>query len=137
MDRLSEEQRSYNMSRIRGKDTKPEQIVRKLLWDNGFRYRLHKKDLPGKPDIVFIGKKKAIFVHGCFWHKHDCKNFKWPQSNEEFWREKIEGNALRDLKNQKKLSKLDWKYLIIWECEIKGKALCGLQQKVDEFLLED
>ena len=122
MDVHSPKQRSYNMSRIKGKNTKPELLVRKWLWSEGYRYRLHRKDLPGKPDIVFPGRKKAIFVHGCFWHKHDCKYFKWPRSNEEFWKEKINGNVSRDKKNYKSLQECGWDYFVLWECELKGNA---------------
>lgn len=118
----SPKQRSFNMSQIRGKDTKPEIIVRKLLWNNGFRYRLHKKDLPGKPDLVFTGKKKAIFINGCFWHKHNCDRFQWPKSNQIFWKEKITSNVRRDKENSSKLQKQDWKVLTIWECEIDNMS---------------
>jgi DNA mismatch endonuclease (patch repair protein) len=107
------------MSRIKGKNTKPELLVRKWLWSQGYRYRLHRKGLPGKPDVVFPGRKKAIFVHGCFWHKHDCKYFKWPRSNEEFWKEKINGNATRDQRNYKALQENGWDYFVLWECELK------------------
>lgn len=134
MDVHSRKQRSYNMSQIKGKDTKPEIIVRKWLWNNGYRYRLHRKDLPGKPDIVFPGRKKAIFVNGCFWHKHDCKYFKWPKSNKEFWHQKIEGNAKRDADNYSKLVSAGWKYLIIWECELKKPDLTPQWDKIQRFL---
>ena len=120
MDNNKAKQRSYNMSQIRGKDTKPELFVRRLLWSMGHRYRLHYKKLPGKPDIVFIGKKKAVFVHGCFWHRHDCPIFVWPKNNELFWKEKIEGNVERDKINQKKLLENGWGFLIIWECVIRN-----------------
>ena len=121
MDVHSPEQRSYNMSRIKGKNTKPELLVRKWLWSRGYRYRLHRKDLPGKPDIVFPRQRKAVFVHGCFWHKHDCRYFKWPRANREFWRKKINGNAQRDQENYQALRANDWKYFIIWECELKNR----------------
>ncbi|WP_407355286.1 very short patch repair endonuclease [Methanolobus sp. WCC5] len=134
MDVHSPKVRSYNMSQIKGKNTKPEMIVRKWLWNNGYRYRLHLKYLPGKPDIVFIGRKKAIFVHGCFWHKHDCKYFKWPKSNIEFWHQKIEGNVKRDSYNYSKLVSAGWKYLVIWECELKKPDLVPLWNNVKEFL---
>lgn len=113
--------RSYNMSRIKGKNTGPEMIIRSLLWKTGYRYQLHVKDLPGKPDIIFRGKKKAIFINGCFWHMHDCKNFKWPKTNIEFWKNKINNNAMRDTKNYLELSKKGWVVLIIWQCEIEDK----------------
>lgn len=113
--------RSYNMSRIRYKNTKPELLVRKWLWAHGYRYRLHQKGLPGKPDIVFPGLKKAVFVHGCFWHKHDCTHFKWPQTRSGFWNKKINENVMRDQKNFDALIASGWSYFIIWECQITGK----------------
>jgi DNA mismatch endonuclease (patch repair protein) len=119
MDVHSPERRSFNMSRIKGKNTKPEILARKWLWVHGFRYRLHRKDLPGKPDIVFIRQKKAIFIHGCFWHKHECRYFKWPLTNAEFWKKKINESVTRDQKNYADLSAGGWRYLIIWECELK------------------
>ncbi|MCI5207788.1 MAG: DNA mismatch endonuclease Vsr [Candidatus Electrothrix sp. ATG2] len=128
MDVHSPEQRSYNMSRIKGKNTKPELLVRKWLWSQGYRYRLHRKDLPGKPDIVFPGQKKAIFVHGCFWHKHDCKYFKWPRTNEEFWRKKINGNVSRDQKNYRALQEDGWDYFVLWECELKTSKVLTLER---------
>jgi DNA mismatch endonuclease, patch repair protein len=114
--------RSRMMSGIRGKDTKPEMIVRRALHKAGFRYRLHEKKLPGKPDIVLPKYKTAIFVHGCFWHGHGCKDFKWPKSRVEFWRDKIEGNVARDRREMAALGKMGWQVLIVWECETK--ALC-------------
>jgi len=121
VDVHSPEQRSYNMSRIKGKNTKPELIVRKWLWSQGYRYRLHRKDLPGKPDIVFSGRKKVIFVHGCFWHKHNCRYFKWPETNPEFWKKKINENVRRDQKNYQDLIADGWHYFVVWECEIRQK----------------
>ncbi len=134
MDVHSPEQRSYNMSQVKGKDTKPEKLIRQLLWRNGYRYRLHRKDLPGKPDIVFPGRRKVIFVHGCFWHKHDCKYFKWPASNDNFWRQKIEGNFRRDQINYKALNEAGWKYFIVWECEIKNMPQEVLRDRIMQFL---
>ena len=119
MDVHSPERRSFNMSRIKGKNTRPEMLVRRWLWANGYRYRLHRKDLPGKPDIVFAGRKKTIFIHGCFWHKHECSYFKWPQTNAEFWRKKINESVTRDQKNYVDLIGGGWSYIIIWECELK------------------
>ncbi len=114
------EKRSYNMSRIRGKDTKPEEIVRKYLFSQGFRYRKNDARLPGKPDIVLPKYKTVIFVNGCFWHGHEgCKYFVWPKNNEEFWRTKITGNIQRDEKNYAFLAQLGWKVLVVWECELK------------------
>lgn len=114
------EQRSYNMSRIRGKNTKPEELVRKYLFAQGFRYRKNDVRLPGKPDIVLPKYKTVIFVNGCFWHGHEgCKYFVWPKSNTEFWKNKITGNIQRDMRNQQELSKQGWSVIIIWECELK------------------
>lgn len=134
MDVHSPDQRSFNMSRIKGKNTKPEMIVRQWLWRNGLGYRLHRNDLPGKPDIVFAGRKKVIFVNGCFWHKHNCKYFKWPKSNTEFWRQKIEGNVRRDADNFAALTAGGWGYMVIWECDIKEKNLEPLWERIKEFL---
>ena len=120
MDVKSKEARSYNMSRIRGKDTKPEELVRKYLFAHGFRYRKNDARLPGKPDIVLPKFKTVVFVNGCFWHKHEgCKYFVWPKSNAEFWEKKIESNIVRDERNYKRLEDLGWRVLIVWECELK------------------
>jgi DNA mismatch endonuclease, patch repair protein len=114
------ETRSYNMSQISGKDTKPEMIVRKFLHANGFRYRLHVKDLPGKPDLVLPKYNSVIFVHGCFWHAHEgCKFFKIPQTRTEWWREKLFGNKLRDEKRISELKDIGWNVIAVWECELK------------------
>jgi DNA mismatch endonuclease (patch repair protein) len=134
MDVHTPQQRSFNMSRIKRGNTKPEEKLRKLLWNNGFRYRLHYKKLPGKPDIVFPSRKKVIFVNGCFWHKHNCRYFKWPQTNTEFWEEKITANVTRDNKNYNALTELGWCYLIIWECEIKTKDTEPVLAKLLSFL---
>ena len=115
-------QRSYNMSRIRGKDTKPEEMVRKYLFSQGFRYRKNDTRLPGKPDIVLPKYKTVIFVNGCFWHKHEgCKNFVWPKNNAEFWKDKITGNVVRDQENRKRLCALGWRIITIWECELRPR----------------
>lgn len=137
MDVHTKQQRSYNMSRIKGKDTKPEEILRKLLWKHGYRYRLHYKKLPGKPDIVFPSRKMVIFVNGCFWHKHECKYFKWPKTNTDFWEKKITGNVTRDNKNYKALVSLGWSYLIIWECELKTKSVEPVFEKIKVFLTSE
>ncbi len=116
----SPEIRSYNMSRIKGKDTKPEEIVRKYLFSRGFRYRKNVSALPGKPDIVLPKYRICIFVNGCFWHKHEgCKYFVWPKNNAEFWKTKIESNIARDLVNQKKLRDQGWMVITVWECELR------------------
>ena len=112
--------RSYNMSQVKGKNTKPEMLVRKFLHANGFRYKLHDKSLPGKPDIVLPKYKTIIEVQGCFWHAHkNCKYFKLPQTNIEFWKEKISKNINRDKENHKKIETLGWNLIVIWECELK------------------
>lgn len=116
----SSETRSYNMSRIRNKDTTPEELVRKHLFSKGFRYRKNDARLPGKPDIVLSKYKAVIFVNGCFWHGHTgCRYFVWPKNNSEFWREKIIGNIARDQKNYELLRELGWHVFVIWECELK------------------
>lgn len=122
MDVHDQKTRSYNMSRVKGKDTKPEEIVRKYLFSQGFRYRKNDKRLPGKPDIVLPKYKTVIFVNGCFWHKHEgCKYFVWPKSNSEFWKEKIESNIVRDKKQYEELQNAGWHVIIVWECELKKK----------------
>lgn len=114
------EQRSYNMSRIRGKNTKPEELVRRYLFAQGFRYRKNDARFPGKPDIVLPKYKTVIFVNGCFWHAHEgCKYFVWPKSNVDFWKRKINGNIQRDLRNNQLLSEQGWNVIVIWECQLK------------------
>lgn len=114
------EQRSYNMSRIRNKNTKPEELVRKYLFSKGFRYRKNDSRLPGKPDIVLPKYKTVIFVNGCFWHGHeDCRYFVWPQNNADFWKNKISGNIQRDRQNRQVLAGQGWHIIDIWECELK------------------
>jgi len=116
------EQRSRNMSAIKSKNTKPEIIVRKLLHSMGYRFRLHKKDLPGSPDIVLPKYKTVIFVHGCFWHRHkNCKYASTPKTRQEFWEAKFRENINRDKLNQENLSSKGWKIILVWECEIKDK----------------
>lgn len=133
MDVHDRKTRSYNMSRIRGKDTKPEEQVRKYLFSEGFRYRKNDKSLPGTPDIVLPKYKTVIFVNGCFWHHHDCRWFVWPKNNAEFWRAKIETNEERDFTNRCQLEQLGWKVIVIWECELKQnkeKILNELTEKL-------
>ena len=133
MDSLSKERRSWNMSRIKGKDTKPELIVRSLLHRMGYRFRLHRKDLPGKPDIVLPKYKTVVFVHGCFWHRHNgCKYAYSPKSRKSFWQKKFQGNIERDKLNQAKVKKAGWQVIVIWECQIK--KLKALQKKVEKML---
>lgn len=134
MDRHSPETRSYNMSRIKGKDTKPEIEVRKYLFSQGYRYRKNVKRLHGCPDIVLPKYKTCIFVNGCFWHKHErCRYFVWPKNNAEYWREKIEGNVVRDNKNYKLLQDEGWKVIIIWECEVRNsfeQTMCSVTDMI-------
>lgn len=119
MDVFSPEKRSQVMSRIRSKDTKPEKIIRSILHKLGFRFRINRKDLPGKPDIVLPKYKTVIFVHGCFWHQHEgCKIASKPKSNIKFWQDKFSRNIERDKKNQEDLYKMGYRVLVIWECEI-------------------
>lgn len=121
-DVLSKEQRKRCMSHVRGKDTKPEVMVRQYLFANGFRYRLYRKDLPGKPDIVLPKYKTVIFINGCFWHGHSgCKYATIPEANHDFWLAKISGNIERDKSNHAKLFELGWKVIEIWQCELKPK----------------
>ena len=127
------EQRSRNMSAIKSKNTKPEIAVRKLLHSMGYRFRLHRKDLPGSPDIVLPKYKKVIFVHGCFWHRHqNCKYASNPKTRREFWEKKFKENIERDKKTQEKLKNLGWKTKIVWECEIKKQD--KLIKKLEDFL---
>ncbi len=121
MDVVSSEKRSLMMSGIKEKDTQPEIAVRKFLHANGFRFRLHRKDLPGKPDIVLPKINTCIFVHGCFWHRHNCKKGRHlPKSNVDFWKAKLEKNKTRDQKNKQALMKLGWNVLVVWECHINN-----------------
>ena len=109
-----------NMSHIRSKNSKPEEIVRKYLFSKGFRYRKNVKDLPGKPDIVLPKYKTVVFVNGCFWHKHDCHRFVWPSSNKEYWIPKIQKNVKRDLENTRQLKEQGWQVLTVWECQLRA-----------------
>jgi DNA mismatch endonuclease, patch repair protein len=128
-------ERSEIMRRVRSADTTPELIVRKLAHSLGFRYRLHKKELPGKPDLVFSGKRKVIFVHGCFWHGHKCKRGnRLPKKNREYWTKKISTNMKRDKNQVEELKKAGWSVLTIWECETNDQD--SLTHKIVEFLNE-
>ena len=124
--------RSRIMSRIRGKDTRPEMIVRKGLHARGFRYRLHDRRLPGKPDLVFPHRRAVILVHGCFWHGHECHLFKWPESRVEFWKLKINRNRERDAGNLTRLRATGWRVLVIWECVLKGRLKRPVNAVLDE-----
>lgn len=124
--------RSRMMAGIRGKNTAPEMLVRRGLHMRGFRFRLHAKALPGKPDLVFPALRAAIFVHGCFWHGHDCHLFKWPGSRVDFWREKISGNVARDQAVTCALTAEGWRVLTIWECALKGREKRPVAAVLDE-----
>lgn len=129
-DNHTPEERSYNMSRIRYKDTKPEEKVRKYLFSKGFRYRKNVQSLPGRPDIVLPKYRTVIFVHGCFWHKHDCKRFRWPSTNAEYWTKKITNNAKRDRDNIEKLQHDGWNVIVVWECELKRNVIDRTMNRV-------
>lgn len=129
-DNHSKTQRSYNMSRIRSTNTAPEEKVRKYLFSKGFRYRKNVRKLPGCPDIVLPKYKTVIFVNGCFWHKHNCKRFVWPSSNQEYWYNKINGNVLRDEKNRLLLESDGWNVVVVWECELKKKTFDDAMEKL-------
>lgn len=134
-DTLSPAERSERMRRVKSKDTKPEMVVRRLVHALGYRYRLHSKKLPGKPDLIFAGRRKVIFVHGCFWHRHDEKNCaltRWPKSRLEFWGPKLLANQRRDADNQTRLTGLGWRFLIVWECELRDRV--ELTRRIVEFL---
>lgn len=137
MDVHNKESRSYNMSRIKGRKTKPEEIVAKYLFSQGFRYRRNVKKLPGTPDIVLKKYKTVIFVNGCFWHMHEgCKYFVWPKDNSEFWKNKLLANKERDEKEKKGIEELGWKVIVVWECQLKKaereRTLNWLVEKIRE-----
>jgi DNA mismatch endonuclease (patch repair protein) len=135
MDKLDAVRRSSNMRKIRSCDTKPEMLVRKRLHGLGFRYRLYRPDLPGRPDLVFPSRKKVIFVNGCFWHQHPdqrCLDYRIPQSNRAYWVNKLNNNLVRDDRNYADLVRLGWKILIIWECETSN--MDDLSEKIVHFL---
>jgi len=120
MDKLTKERRSWNMSKIRSNDTLPEMRVRKALWHMGYRYRLHYKLLPGKPDIVITKQRIVVFVHGCFWHRHEnCIEASRPKTNSAYWETKIARNIERDRKNQSLIREAGWRVIVIWECHVK------------------
>lgn len=122
MDNLTKKERSLQMGKIRSKDTKPELTVRYIIHNAGYRYRLHRKDLPGKPDLVFVSLGKIVNVNGCFWHGHKCSAGRIPKSNVEFWTNKIQTNKERDKRNLKKLNKLGWSVKTVWECQTKNRT---------------
>lgn len=133
MDNLTAAERSERMSRVRWKDTRPELIVRRLVHSMGYRYRLHKRELPGSPDLVFAGRRKVIFVHGCFWHRHGCPSGRrLPKSRLDFWQPKLESNKRRDLRTKRELERLGWAVLTLWECETKDTVT--LSSRIRAFL---
>jgi DNA mismatch endonuclease (patch repair protein) len=133
MDRISREQRSANMRRIRSKNTGPELVLRRLIHGLGYRFRLHRKDLPGRPDLVFPGRRKVIFAHGCFWHQHaGCREGRIPGTRRDYWTPKLKGNQTRDAANRALLEEQGWKVLVIWECDLKDPK--SLSVRVKRFL---
>ena len=134
MDTLSKAERSWNMAKIRGKDTGPERAVRSLLHRAGYRFRLHVKDLPGKPDIVLPKYHAVIFVHGCFWHRHrNCKMASIPKTHRKFWADKFARNVANDRKHLRQLRRLGWKVLVVWECQLRhpDNVLARLRKALD------
>jgi DNA mismatch endonuclease, patch repair protein len=131
-DTLSPAQRSFNMSQIRGKNTRPEMLLRRGLHGRGLRFRLHRRDLPGCPDIVFPRHNVCIFVHGCFWHRHNCSLFRLPATRTSFWKQKINNNRSRDRKVIRELLKAGWRILVVWECAIRGPHRHDLNQLLDQ-----
>jgi len=132
-DQFSPEQRSWIMRQVRSKNTNPELIVRRLLHRLGYRFRLHRRDLPGTPDLVFVSRRKVIFVHGCFWHQHrKCRRGSMPASNTAFWRSKLRRNVVRDAKHLATLKALGWRSLVVWECCTKNAA--QLSRRLTDFL---
>lgn len=135
VDTLTAAARSERMSRVRGKDTKPEMIVRRLVHGMGYRYRLHDSRLPGSPDLVFRSRRKVIFVHGCFWHRHpapSCKLARMPKSRQDFWGPKLEGNRERDERNRVALDREGWRQMVVWECECRHEE--QLRNELQDFL---
>ncbi|KIC07881.1 endonuclease [Leisingera sp. ANG-M1] len=133
-DTLTPERRSANMAKIRAKHTKPEMLVRRMVHGMGYRYRLHRKDLPGKPDLVFGPRRKVIFVHGCFWHLHDCRAGRIPSSRRDYWEPKLLRNVERDAEHLAELEGAGWQVLTVWECETKDQE--ELEVRLRTFLSE-
>jgi DNA mismatch endonuclease (patch repair protein) len=133
MDKLSADRRSENMRRIRSAGMKPEILVRRLAHELGYRFRLHRRDLPGKPDLVFVARRKVIFVHGCFWHQHrHCVDGRLPKSNKAYWKPKLSQNVKRDASARARLARAGWRSLVIWECETM--EVVRLQKRLRQFL---
>jgi DNA mismatch endonuclease (patch repair protein) len=131
-DNMVPSARSENMRRVRGKNTRPEMLVRSIAHRLGFRFRLHRSDLPGKPDLVFPKYRAVVFVNGCFWHGHDCRRGRRPSSNQAFWDAKLEENAARDRRAEESLRALGWRVLVLWECELRDEVELGA--RLDSFL---
>ncbi|HQV03737.1 MULTISPECIES: very short patch repair endonuclease [unclassified Novosphingobium] len=131
-DTVSPEVRSRMMAGIRGKDTQPELTVRRALHAQGFRYRLHAAGIPGRPDLVLPKYHAVIFVHGCFWHGHECHLFRWPRSREEFWRDKIGRNRRNDTANAGRLDESGWRQAVVWECALKGRMKMPVEEVTDQ-----
>ena len=133
MDTLSPSERSARMKLVRSKDTKPELTLRRLVWSLGYRYRKHGSDLIGRPDIAFIGRRRAIFLHGCFWHRHECTSgSRFPKTKKAFWARKFENNVRRDEAVKKQLRAAGWRALIVWECELKDRS--KTERRIRKFL---
>lgn len=133
MDKLTKQRRSWNMSRIAGRDTSPERTVRSILHRLGYRFRLHRSDLPGKPDIVLPRYRTVVLVHGCFWHRHaGCRFAYTPKSNRQFWTAKFDGNKVRDKQVLRQLRRLNWRVIVIWECEARSSDI--LARKLERLL---
>lgn len=133
MDNISPIRRSENMRRIRSKNTKPELLVRSLTHRLGFRFRLHRADLPGRPDLVFPGLRKVILIHGCFWHQHrNCIDGRLPKSKKAYWLPKLDGNYRRDKRNRAKLARLGWRVLVVWDCQTRDTV--RLARRLEQFL---
>lgn len=132
MDVLTAEQRKFNMSRIKGRDTKPELLIRRALHAKGFRYRLHVPDLPGRPDLVFPKFRAVILIHGCFWHGHACKLFRWPATRPDFWKGKISRNLERDHIAEQRLHELGWRTFVVWECMLRGADKLDFEELIDQ-----
>ena len=135
MDTLSRRERSERMSLVRAKNTKPELRVRKLVYQLGYRYRLHSSDLPGHPELVFRSRRKIIFVHGCFWHQHRCRmGARMPKSRVKFWRAKLDGNKERDRRIMRRLRTVGWSVLVLWECQTQARDAAVLSRRLHKFL---
>ena len=135
-DVFSAEKRSEVMSLIRSTNTKPERVVRSLLHRMGYRFRLHRKDLPGRPDVVLSKYHTVVFVHGCFWHAHDCHLFRIPSSNQEYWQKKLIGNRDRDQIQQEQLKQAGWRVLIVFECELRGQSALAVENLLNNLAVQ-